>query len=340
MNLRPPPVQLRSRVEAYLDAALAPSTKRLYASGWRTFTNFARISSFDIYNNDDSLRQEFMLTFVTHCADQLCVSYATIKTYLSAIKYYYARAGRSDPFTFSGGQQFGRLHLILRGIKKIHNPVTLKREPVTVQLLLCMIRMLNKGLYGIYLDSMLKLSFVLAFFGFLRCGEFTTSSDRFDPSHGLTLSDVSLQSSPQQILMIHLSSSKTDPFRKGVTIKLFPLNNILCPLQAYNKYMELRRHMDSRPASPFFLMPSLTPLTRKEFCTFLQGVLQGIGGTSHIKPHSFRIGAATSAAKANIPDHLIKTLGRWSSDSYVRYIRIHQTTLQQAHSDICHLAGY
>ncbi|CAB4006783.1 Retrovirus-related Pol poly from transposon 412 [Paramuricea clavata] len=36
---------------------------------------------------------------------------------------------------------------------------------------------------------------------------------------------------------------------------------------------------------------------------------------------SFRIGAATSTAAAGIPDHLIQSLGRWTSQAYLRYIR-------------------
>jgi len=32
--------------------------------------------------------------------------------------------------------------------------------------------------------------------------------------------------------------------------------------------------------------------------------------------HSFRIGAATVAARNEIPDHLIQALGRWSSNAY------------------------
>lgn len=48
---------------------------------------------------------------------------------------------------------------------------------------------------------------------------------------------------------------------------------------------------------------------------------------SHITGHSFRIGAATSAAKARIEDHLIQSLGRWTSDSYVRYIRTPDSAL-------------
>ena len=46
--------------------------------------------------------------------------------------------------------------------------------------------------------------------------------------------------------------------------------------------------------------------------------------------HSFRIGAATSSASARIEDHLIKTMGRWASDSYLRYIRTPVAALQSA----------
>ena len=41
----------------------------------------------------------------------------------------------------------------------------------------------------------------------------------------------------------------------------------------------------------------------------------------HYNTHSFRIGAATSAKQAGISDVHIKTLGRWQSDAYQRYIR-------------------
>ena len=43
--------------------------------------------------------------------------------------------------------------------------------------------------------------------------------------------------------------------------------------------------------------------------------------------HSLRIGAATAAAAAGIPDHTIKMLGRWQSEAYHLYIRTPRETL-------------
>eukprot|EP00741_Cyanophora_paradoxa_P019517 tig00021127_g18840.t1 len=43
--------------------------------------------------------------------------------------------------------------------------------------------------------------------------------------------------------------------------------------------------------------------------------------TDPLLPHSFRIGAATAAFEAGLPDYAIQLLGRWRSDAFQLYIR-------------------
>ena len=79
--------------------------------------------------------------------------------------------------------------------------------------------------------------------------------------------------------------------------------------------------MDSR--SPLFQLSSGLPLSRPLFTQYIQRALleAGVPQASQYMSHSFRIGAATSAADAGIPSWLIKTMGRWSSEAYKVYIR-------------------
>lgn len=43
--------------------------------------------------------------------------------------------------------------------------------------------------------------------------------------------------------------------------------------------------------------------------------------------HSFRIGAATTAAARGVEDSIIKTLGRWESLAYLQYVKIPRSQL-------------
>lgn len=60
---------------------------------------------------------------------------------------------------------------------------------------------------------------------------------------------------------------------------------------------------------PLFLYQDGSPLPRSKLSAFLKSTLQSAGVPGNLSGHSFRIGAATTAASRGIPDHLIKTMG-------------------------------
>ncbi|CAC5421475.1 unnamed protein product [Mytilus coruscus] len=130
----------------------------------------------------------------------------------------------------------------------------------------------------------------------------------------------------------HLKASKTDPFREGVDIHLFASGASVCPVLSLERYMEFRnrKFKDSKTQDAFFVMENRKALTRNYFISSLKKILAVLGYNSDLyNGHSFRIGASTTAG-SKIEDHLIQTLGRWSSQCYTRYIRTSLSTIQQA----------
>ena len=98
----------------------------------------------------------------------------------------------------------------------------------------------------------------------------------------------------------------------------------LCPVAAVLHYMVHRGSSDG----PFFQFSDGRPLTRERFVAGVRSALQAAGVPPvHYAGHSFRIGAATTAALCGVQDSLIKTLGRWQSAAYTLYIRTPRETL-------------
>ena len=112
-----------------------------------------------------------------------------------------------------------------------------------------------------------------------------------------------------------------------------PVATYICPCCNLKRYIDIRKKQFNNISlhAPVYVNFHGQALTRNMFLAFLKQLLQVSGlPCDKYSGHSFRIGAATSAAAARIEDHLIKTLGRWSSDSYCRLILTPKSTLQAA----------
>jgi hypothetical protein len=252
---------------------------------------------------------------------------------LAGVRNFYIARGVNHPLQHPDGSPFLKLQLVLKGIRKAHCKPSSHRLPITVQILKALSNTAKNGVFGPYRDLLMRTACAMAFFGFLRCGEFTCQTNLFDPSVHLCFSDVTILHQDDIAVQadVLLRASKTDPFRQGCTIHLFSVDSELCPVQLLAKFYSVRRRMNAADHEPFFILPDGQPLTRYAFLSMLKALLRFSGlADLQYSGHSFRIGAATTAASAHIPDHLIKLLGRWSSDCYQRYIHTPPNVLRYA----------
>ena len=161
----------------------------------------------------------------------------------------------------------------------------------------------------------------MCFFAFLRAGELTVPSDStYDPAVHLSLSDVATDAPLNpSALRITVKQSKTDPFRRGVDLWVGRTGTDLCPVAAVLDYMKVRGPCPG----PLFVFTDGRVLTRQRFVDAVRSALETAGiDQSKYCSHSFRIGAASTAAAKGIEDCVIKTLGRWESLAYLQYIRL------------------
>ena len=72
---------------------------------------------------------------------------------------------------------------------------------------------------------------------------------------------------------------------------------------------------------PLFLLQNGQPLSRNILTDWLRQIMASARVPGNFSSHSFRIGAATVAARNGVPDHLIQSMGCKSSNAYQLYIR-------------------
>lgn len=284
----------------------------------------------------DTVTEDILIYFVTHCCNNLKLKYSTIKLYLFGIKYHCTSMGLDNPLVNSHGQPLYRLQTILRGLKKQQGTPSKPRLPITFDILSKLCTAFQQGVFDPATNLTMEAACCVAFFAFLRCGEFTCATNFFDPSLHLCISDAKVAPDSNS-LELHLKSSKTDPFRQGVTIHLFRTHQQVCAVASVIRMLTARYLSKCGPSDPLFSINSAA-LTRQVFIDKLRQTLERLGFNHTLySGHSFRVGAASTAAQSDVPDHLIKVLGRWQSDSYCRYIHTPHHTLRKAQISLCRI---
>ncbi|VDI01273.1 Hypothetical predicted protein [Mytilus galloprovincialis] len=157
----------------------------------------------------------------------------------------------------------------------------------------------------------------------LKVGELVTSKNAPN-DNVLLLHDVSLfyiqgKAAEVQVCFRRFKHNvrgmpKTNSFSHGTAME--------SAVVAMVEYLKVRPF--SVPTEPLFCSVDATPLHRPVFDRILHKCLASCGlDSSRYKGHSFRIGAATYAAERGLSDSQIRSMGRWKSNAFQKYIRSH-----------------
>ena len=319
--------QLDPTVQFFCEKGIAESTHKTYQSALRRFASFCSLYSIV---TPFPVSEPLLCYYASYLATQPLTP-QTIKTYLSAIRYMQVILGLPEPREFSS---LPRLRLVQTGIQRTHSQRASSppriRLPVTPAIL-ARIRDLWSTKSSDPDIIMLWAAASLCFFGVFRSGELTVPQARsFDPSVHLSWGDIAVDNPEKPTaIRVHLKRSKCDQIGKGVDVFVGQTHTPICPVTAVMAYIAIR----GSSKGSFFHLASGQPLTKATFVAKFRQALQAIGlPYQDFAGHSFRIGAATAAAKAGIEDSVIRTLGRWNSAAFLTYIRTPRDNLARLSS--------
>lgn len=120
---------------------------------------------------------------------------------------------------------------------------------------------------------------------------------------------------------LRLRRSKTDHQGKGVDVSLFALpGSRVCPVEAVREFPKIR----TDGAGPFLRHEDGYYLSKFQFISIFRKCHKAAGlDRAGYTSHSFRIGAATEAARCGLDEAAVRRIGRWDLRRFRSYIRPH-----------------
>ena len=251
-----------------------------------------------------------LLLFMAHLKAKGLTA-GTISTYISATRYVCKMQGWDDP-----GNNF-MVATALAGLNKT-NRVPDVRLPITIPILAKLLTVTQRVISCEFEAKLFKAMFSLAFFAFLRIGEFTSRS----ASQPALLERSSIVFDQQNPLTGFTLIFKNYKHKKGGRPTLIQIHaqaeQHLCPVRMLSQYLAL----SPSKLGSLFQRADGSSISRAYFTSVMHPLLKACSlDPNFYKGHSFRIGAASWAAQKGLSDQQIRHLGRWSSDAFKKYIR-------------------
>ena len=236
----------------------------------------------------------------------------------TALGYLNHVSNMQQSFGFQGPkwQELPLTRKIRRLMSKISKSSRSWKYPVTYAIGCRMVKLLNWNNMEDLITGCLILTMIC---GLFRAGEMLTKTNREFNNIRLMRSGYFkvINDGSKKVLRIWLPGSKTDVYNRGVAIFIPAAENKqYCAVEWIEKLLKQKKD----PFTPMFTNKNGTLITKTTFMKKTRKLLRRIGEEpKNYSGHSFRKGGAVSAHLAGLGSERIRTLGRWTTDAFMKY---------------------
>ena len=294
-------------VDNAIQNSWATDTVSKYSNAVKHFTRFCIKEKVPL--NLRFPADEFVLcAYAASCAG---LNGSTIRNRFSALKAWH----HVHNANWQGGM---RLRIVLNGVRNLAPRSSMRppRPPISLSMLSQLISSLN-------LDDPLDVAIAacasVSFWGQCRLGELLATSSS-DFSIFIRPSRSHFRPSKRNSTSYTLFLPRTKTHRHGDNVVLVTQDGISNPLSLLRHHLNINILPANSPLFTYVTASGPRVLTRDLFLARCNEVWATFG-YPRTTGHSFRIGGTTHLLLAGIPPDVVKVMGRWSSDSFLRYWR-------------------
>ena len=297
---------LKFTIHQLLGASIAKSTKSGYKIAYEKYSSFIG-KSHDII----PISVSNLSSFIAHLHLQGFKA-SSIRSTVAGLSYFHVMLNLLDPAKHS------IIKSLLKGSSKLCDSPDI-RLPITREILNSMLDVIERIIPSSYDRILYRSMLTLAFHALLRIGEFTVRGNM--SNHTLKVQNIKFIQCARKPVELQVTIPHFKHSKRPVTLSLqVNVSSRFCPVRLLSLYLKARQ---SGKSDILFVNQSGTPISSYRFTRVFRDCITDLGlNASTYKPHSLRIGGATLAHECNYSESQIASLGRWSSQSYKRYIRV------------------
>ena len=298
------------------NCALATNTWKAYKSVWKGIDQISKDTGVTIsYPMNSEMVQAILAYYLLKG-----LKASTIRGYIASFKQAHNVRGLECP-----ALEDKFVDTIIKGAQ---NRESLEeKQPkgvVSVEILRQLWKNLKESDLSLDIKRTLWATITLLFMGSLRPTEALSSrAKEFDESKTLLWKDLkfletNIDNKQVEFLQLRLKQPKTARSLPEQIVEIPEVGSKLCAVKAMKKWIHSRKTKQD-PNSPVFTLASGDLVT----VSYLNKVLQAIlpNETPKITARSFRPGLSTLLAQQGADSESLKSLGRWTSKSYLTYIK-------------------